>query len=179
MKRHSAAYLASPFVLLQKHCKKHTLNVVCMSYTTFKVNMWQVLIELFVITVEIFAETSFFMWFLLVSSKTFRSAIPENVSTKRLFYFILTYADTTRNLYWTMVSCGSQPCHHVVFLEIQRALPALFIKVQATWSSPTNETNYSKIDQAKFLKAVFHKFYWVHSWIFCPRCSSHLYSALR
>ena len=87
MKRHSAAYLASPFVLLQKHCKKHTLNVVCMSYTTFKVNMWQVLIELFVITVEIFAETSFFMWFLLVSSKTFRSAIPENVSTKRLFYF--------------------------------------------------------------------------------------------
>ena len=89
---------SKPFCASAKTLQKHTLNVVCMSYTTFKVNMWQVLIELFVITVEIFAETSFFMWFLLVSSKTFRSAIPENVSTKRLFYFILTYADTTRNL---------------------------------------------------------------------------------
>ena len=30
-----------------------------------------------------------------------------------------------------------------------------------------NETKYSRMDQVKFLKAVFHKFYLVRSWIIC------------
>ena len=30
-----------------------------------------------------------------------------------------------------------------------------------------NESKYSRVDQVKFLKAVFRKFYLVHSWILC------------
>ena len=34
-------------------------------------------------------------------------------------------------------------------------------------------TKYSRMDQVKFLKAVFHKFHLVHSWIPCPIWHNH------
>ena len=33
----------------------------------------------------------------------------------------------------------------------------------------TDGTKYSRMDPLNFLKAVFHKFYWVHSWIVYPQ----------
>ena len=40
----------------------------------------------------------------------------------------------------------------------------------------SDKTNYSRMDQdhipSNFLKAVFHKFYLVHSWILCPKYAS-------
>ena len=45
-----------------------------------------------------------------------------------------------------------------------------------------NEKKYSRVDQVNFLKAVFHKFYLVHSWIFRLKYASgshgHLFDAL-
>ena len=36
------------------------------------------------------------------------------------------------------------------------------------WQSVLYGTKYSRMVQIKFLKAVFHKFYLVHSWVLCP-----------
>ena len=41
-----------------------------------------------------------------------------------------------------------------------------------------NFCRYSRMDQVKFLKGFFNKFYLVHSWIFCPTCSSQLQPSL-
>ena len=42
-------------------------------------------------------------------------------------------------------------------------------KNSVAWT--TNGAKYSRIDQVKFLKAIFNKFYLVHSWIRCPKFS--------
>ena len=39
------------------------------------------------------------------------------------------------------------------------------------WSRKKYRSKYSRMDQVKFLMAVFHKFYLVHSWILCPICN--------
>ena len=52
--------------------------------------------------------------------------------------------------------------------------PQLFFNLYVIY-----EPKYSRMDQVKFLRFVFHKFYLVHSWILCPKYGQYYFSKMK